>query len=111
VTQTLVATPTEVDLSLYQGDSFTMTLTATDAANNPVNLTGTVVASLATAPGQAAAATFTVTVVTNVATLSLTPAATNLLAGLYVWDCQWTDATGKVTTLAMGAVQVLVDVT
>jgi hypothetical protein len=111
VTTALVATPPRVDLRLYQGDDYTMTLTVTDSANNPVTLTGTVAASLAAAPGQAAAATFGVSVATNVVTLTLPAATTALLAGPYSWDCQWTDATGKVTTLAAGNVKVTVDVT
>jgi hypothetical protein len=111
VTQALVATPPRVDLNVYQGDDYTFTLTVTDAAGNPVTLTGTVAATLAASPGGQTVASFGVSVTANVVTLTLGHLASATLSGGYVWDCQWTAAAGKVTTLAAGVVNVMGGVT
>jgi phage tail sheath gpL-like len=101
-----------VDLAIYQGDDFTLTLTVTDPAGNPLDLSAsTIAAQIRAAPGADVAATFTVSVATNVVTLTLPHAQTAALAGSGVWDVQSTDPAGHVLTLAAGVVTVVADVT
>jgi H+/gluconate symporter-like permease len=105
------AIPAAVDLGLYQGDDFSMTLTVTDANGNPITLTGTVAAQIRASRGSATiAGSFTASMAANVVTLSLPASVSTTLPQLCVWDCAVTQG-GVVTTLAGGRLELMVRVT
>jgi hypothetical protein len=111
---TVGALPAGVDVALYAGDDFEMTVKVSDANGNPVILTGTTPKSeiRATQAATVVLATFTVTTVDpSTYKLTLTGAITAALPASAVWDLQVTDATSKVTTLAAGKVKVTAEVT
>jgi hypothetical protein len=114
--QAIVARPTDVPLYIYQGDDFTMTLTVTDASNNPINMTGyQTAAQIRGQPSDSQPlAAFTTSVggtAHNVITLTL-PATQSLnVVGQAYWDCTMTDLTGVTTTLAAGEVHATAEVT
>jgi hypothetical protein len=107
--------PQEVDLVLYRGDDFYLTVTVTAAAGGPFDLTGYVpTAQIRETPDDAdpPLAAFTATVAANVITLHLThTAAAALTVDPAVWDVQIADPLGGITTLARGSVTVTLDVT
>jgi len=105
------ARPAREDLYLYAGDDFTLTLTVTDAAGNPVDLTGSTISGQVRASDGSMSAPFVATVAANVITLTLPHTATALLTPSAVWDVQQTSAGGTITTLATGKVWTTTQVT
>ena len=105
--------PQEVDLALYTGDDFSMTLTFTNPDGSIANLTGSSVKSQirTTAADVMVAASFICSISANVVTLSLTSASCQNLVGDYVWDCQITNVSGAVRTPVAGTVTFTQDVT
>jgi hypothetical protein len=104
--------PAAVDLGLYQGDDFSMTLSVVDTAGNPIDLSGGTVAAQirATRSSTTVAGTFTTTVSVNVVTLVLSAAQSTSLPQLCVWDCALTQG-AVVTTLAGGRLELMSRVT
>jgi hypothetical protein len=104
--------PAAVDLGLYQGDDFSMTLSITDSTGNPIDISsGTVAAQIrATRSSPVVAGTFATSVAVNVVTLALSAAESTLLPQLGVWDCVLTQS-GVVTTLAGGRLELMARVT
>ena len=105
--------PQEVDLILYSGDDFSMTLTLTNPDGSIANLTGSTAQAQirVTAVDPTIQASFICSISNNVVTLNLTGASTQNLVGKYVWDCQLTNASGAVRTPVAGAVTFTQDVT
>lgn len=112
--------PAPRDLTLYQGDTFAMTVglkdkTVDGLAGNPVNLTGcTARAQIrATTAATTVLAEFACTITTPTAgkiDLELTPAQTaTLVSG--VWDLQITFPDSRVYTVAAGALTTVAEVT
>jgi hypothetical protein len=110
--QRVCALPAAVDLGLYQGDDFSMTLTVTDSAGNPIDLSaGTVAAQIRSTRGSPTiAGTFAASISVNVVTLALDAADSTALPQLCVWDCAWTE-NAVVTTLAGGRLELMCRVT
>jgi hypothetical protein len=106
------ALPAAVDLGLYQGDDFSMTLTVTDTVGNPIDLSGGSVAAQirASRTSTTVAGVFTTTINVNVVTLALSAAASTALPQLCVWDCALTQG-AVVTTLAGGRLELMGRVT
>jgi hypothetical protein len=104
--------PAAVDLGLYQGDDFSMTLTVVDTAGNPIDISaGTVRAQIrASRTSTTVAGTFAASISGNVVTLALSAAASTTLPQLCVWDCVLTEA-AVVTTLAGGRLELMSRVT
>lgn len=113
-TATVVGTtPPRVDLTVYQGDDFYLTVTVTQTTP-PIDLTTyTPKAEIRAQPGAATViATFVATIVDPLTVgLHLPHAQSALLAGNASWDLQITDPAGVVTTVAYGSVSVTKDVT
>jgi hypothetical protein len=110
----VTALPAGVDLALYAGDDFYLTLTISDADGQPVDLaSATIGAQLRVKPDDPdpPAAAFAVTTAANVATLHLTNAVTAKLTGTLAWDCQIQTQNGDITTLLAGKVTMTGDVT
>ena len=108
------ALPSPLDLSLYAGDSFALTLTLTDDQNNPADLTGVVAAAQIRSkpgPNSPIVASFITAVSTNVVSLSFLGSETQTLGGGYVWDCQLTYPGGTITTIVAGKCSIPMDVT
>jgi hypothetical protein len=106
--------PTPVPLELWRGDDFPLDLTVTNYDGSAANLTGATAAAQVriSATDTVAAAVFTATISGNVVHLKLPHAeSVKLLAGTATWDCQLTQATGDVVTLAAGNVLVKGQVT
>ena len=104
--------PASVDLSLYAGDDFLMTITLTNADGTPADLSGaSASAQIRVQPGAAIAATFTASIAANVVTLQLKGVDTQNLTGNYVWDCQVVYGSGITSTVTRGAVTYTADVT
>jgi hypothetical protein len=100
----VVAGPAEVDLWLYQGDDFALTLTVTNPDGSAANLTGATFLAQVRDINGVLLATFNPTVAANVVTLALPHAVTAGLPAAGLWDCQMTGSSGSVQTLAGGAV-------
>jgi hypothetical protein len=104
------------DLDVYRGDDFAHTVTFTDAAGAPINVSARTFASqLRRYPDTSViAATFGVDMTnaaTGVVVFTLADTVTSTLdAGPYVYDVQQTDS-GTVTTMLAGDVTVAADVT
>jgi hypothetical protein len=111
---TLSQLPAAINLNAYRGDDFAFTLTVTDANNNPVDVTGwTILAQIRTRPDaiDPPTAVFTVSVAVNVITLTLShTVSAGIAAGLYVWDCQLTNLSAAVHTIAAGSMSLTADV-
>jgi hypothetical protein len=109
----IVALPQTVDLSLYVGDDFTLTLTVKNPDSSPADLTGcTATAQVRlTAADATVAGAFTCSITTNVITCTLPHSVTSTLPAAGVWDCQLTSAGGLLTTLCAGKVTMTGDVT
>ena len=105
--------PQEVDLALYTGDDFSMTLTLTNPDGSIANLTGSTAQAQirVTAVDPTIQASFISSISNNVITLNLTGVSSQNLVGKYVWDCQLTNASGAVRTPVAGAVTFTQDVT
>jgi hypothetical protein len=112
VTTRICDLPAAVDLGLYQGDDFSMTLSVTDTAGNPIDISaGTVAAQIRSSrTSTTVAGTFTTTVNVNVVTLALSAAESTSLPQLCVWDCVLTE-NAVVTTLAGGRLELMSRVT
>ena len=109
---TITALPDTVNLNLYTGDDFSMSLTLTNPDGSNTSLIGsTVLAQIRSALGAAIAASFVPSISGNVITLTLPNTATMNLIGKYVWDCQVTSTTGQIWTLVAGSVNFTQDVT
>jgi hypothetical protein len=116
-----MALPLNDSISIYRGDDFSRTYQiATGTASNavPVNLTGCVIASqLRKTEGSAGSplATFNVTNrvdLDGTFTLTLSNAITAALrVSEAVFDVQFTNPAGKVTTYIKGTAEVVADVT
>jgi hypothetical protein len=102
------ALPAAVDLGLYQGDDFAMTLTVTDAGGNPIDISaGTVKAQIRSSRSSPTiAGTFTTSINVNVVKLGLPATVSTTLPALCVWDCALT-LTGTVYTLAGGRLELM----
>src|SRR6187402_3391613 len=98
---------TVTDLSIYQGDthSWTVTVLAEDGA--PADITGsTAKAQIRRSVADTdptVAAELATSVASPVVTMSLSSAQTRPLTGRYVWDLQLTDGAGAITTIMAGA--------
>lgn len=108
--------PETLDLTITRGDTETVVVTLSDESEAPINITGrTYTAQMRSTPSIATiAAEFTCTV-TNGSngelTCILSSADSELLSpGQYYWDLQ-EDASGVISTLLSGIVNVLADVT
>lgn len=105
--------PANVNLSVYQGDDFFLTVTVDDSVT-PIDLTlYTPKSQIRPTPGDAnLLATFDVTVLDAThLQLHLTSAESTKLPTVAAWDVQITDAAGLVTTLAYGQVVTMGQVT
>lgn|SRR5262245_12974996 len=110
--QTITELPVPLNLVLYTGDSFRMTLTLTNADGTATNLTGAQVLSQIrpeAASGTVSAA-FHIGIQGNVITMDLIPSEIKSLAGAYVFDTQVTYSDGWVQTLVAGPVNFTQDV-
>lgn len=109
---TISALPATVNLELYTGDDFLMTLTVTDPGGLAADLSDQSAAAQirATHPGPVAGA-FTATVELNTVILHLRAAVSAELPTRGVWDCRLTSTAGWVTTLAAGVIVMTADVT
>lgn len=109
--------PAHYPISIYRGDDWGLTVTLTDAAGVPIDLTGWAVQAQIrrTFDDTTPMATVTVTIevaVAGIMSLSLTPAQTSVLANGGVWDLQTTEPDGgRVRTVLAGPVIVAKDVT
>jgi hypothetical protein len=117
--------PQVLDLALYAGDGVEFRLICTDSANNPVDVTGTVMAQvrvdrlLPDPPVVEFAADLT-NAADGQIVLSLTGAETQQLMddpsvskGKFsgVWDVQWTPTGLQARTLCQGKLECVADVT
>lgn len=107
--------PAAVDLDIYRGDDFAMTLNLWDVSGVPVDLTGASASAQIRAQYDAAdvLAEFVTSVDGSSVVLVLDHVATAALpAGeRLVWDVQVTSAGGMISTVAGGLVVVSADVT
>jgi hypothetical protein len=100
------------DLDIYQGDDWAATVTVLNPDMTAADLTGyTAQAQIRTGPADQittiAAEIGTAVVLPNRVSLFLTHAQTLTLTGFnYQWDLQLTSATGQVTTVLAGGVNV-----
>lgn len=110
---TIIAIPAEVNLELYQGDDFTMTLTVTNPDGSAADLTDAIIAAQVrkTPPDEAIIARFTPAHSDNIITLWLPGAESARLGATQAWDCDMTDAGGRVTTLVYGTLTAKSEVT
>lgn len=104
--------PTPVDLYLYAGDDVDLNVAVTDTAGTPVDLTGFTASAQIRATADAnTSVDFEATLLANAVALHLDGTETTGLPAKAVWDVQITSATGAVTTLAAGKVNVYPEVT
>jgi len=109
---TITALPDTVNLNLYAGDDFQMSLTLTNPDGSNTSLLGaTVQAQIRSQPGSTIIASFTPTISGNVVTLALLGTSTQSLTGTYDWDCQITSVTLGVWTLVAGDISFTPDIT
>jgi hypothetical protein len=104
----IAALPLTVDLAIYEGDDFAMTVTVTETDGSPADLSGfTPLAQIRSSPqSDPPLASFMVSIDTaepSIIHLGLSHAATSALPPRAVWDCQVTDPFGRVATLVAGA--------
>jgi hypothetical protein len=110
--KTINALPATVNLLLYAGDDFYLTLTVSLLDGNPADLSGaTAQAQVRPAPGDPSIVSFTATIAGNLVTLHMSAANSVTLPTNGVWDAQIIDASGRITTLAAGNVNVRAQVT
>ena len=105
--------PQEVDLVLYSGDDFSMTLTLMNPDGSIPSLVGSTAKAQIrlTSADTTIQASFICSISSNVVTLNLTGVSCQNLVGQYVWDCQLTNASGAVRTPVAGTVTFTQDVT
>lgn len=94
----------EYSITLYQGDDWTQTLEFTDAADAPINLTGSTFEAKAIKSGETpitltvnannAAGTVTITLTDTQTAAMRAGAAKNDLDARWRVYCKWTDASG-----------------
>lgn len=108
--------PAVVNLACYAGDDFSFDLPVVNPDASLTDFTGaTFLSQIRQRPeSTTVAATFAVTAgsgaTSNVLTLKLLGADSQLLGGAYVWDCQVTYASTAVSTVAAGGISILPDV-
>lgn len=110
---TLTSHPLIVDLDLYAGDDSTIRVTATNPNGRRVDLTGTYQCEVRTTAAAlvGAADVDPVDAASGVLAVRFDHDLTGQLAGgSHVWDLQWTDPAGTVTTLVVGKVTIRPDV-
>jgi len=105
------------DFSMYSGDSKTLAITITDKSGSAVDLTGaTVKYAIA---GSATATTKLVskqtggagiTTALNVATVTIDPADTEAIAGIFYQEIETTDINGYVSTSMVGTITIAAEV-
>jgi hypothetical protein len=107
----ITALPACVNLSLYQGDDFTLRIDVTQPDGDPLDLAGAVVRAQIRATPQAdeVAGEFTPTVDGSTIFLHLSSAASTPLLGKLAWDVDVTRG-GQVTTLAAGSIEFAAEV-
>lgn len=108
-------------LEIVRGDDFDCTLTWTDSAGTAINITGytfyfTVKAAPDTDATDAAAVishswTSHSSPTTGVTHLTLTDTQTNVTPGTYWYDIQAKDGSANISTIALGQVTILADIT
>lgn len=107
--------PAPVDVSLYQGDDFYLTVKLTDPTGVVVDLTGYTATSQIrlTPPSTEIVAEFDVTVdgPNGTINLHLDHVDSALIDRAATWDLQIVSATGIVSTLIYGAVKTVMEVT
>ena len=95
------ARPATVNLSLYAGDDFALTITVTKADGSAADLTGqTARADIRASAGTSVLASFVASIAANVVALTLPGSVTATLPDAAVWDCQIAGTAGTVTLLA-----------
>jgi len=100
----------EQNFSMHSGDSKSLSVSITNAAGTPVDVStaAAIVWTLAASPTSAALVTKGlgdgVTVSTSTVTVALDPEDTDDLAGLYYQEMQVTDGSGNVSTVLSGHV-------
>lgn len=111
-TTTISRLPTGVDMILYQGDDFALTITVRNPDGTDADLTGAIVRSqIRVNPGDATVAgQFTVGVTGNMITLTLPGPTSATLPNQCVWDCEMT-VSGRTTTLVAGRITLTPEVT
>lgn len=118
--KTINYVPQSVDLMLYAGDGTSFSLTVTDPAGVPLNLTGAIIAQIRVErdspdPPSAEFDVDLTDATAGVAVLSLPGTATqglvvNDVKFVGVWDVQWTPSGGEPMTLCQGKVECTPDV-
>lgn len=117
--QTITYDPQILNLVLYAGDGTNFSLTVTDAAGAPVDLTGTMLAQIRVdrESPDPPSAVFDIDLTRHaegIAVLKLTGDQTQALAIVEkfdgVWDLEWTPAGEEPMTLCQGTVGCLPDV-
>ena len=105
--------PQQVNLQLYEGDDFNMTLTVTDNNGLSIDLTGgTAGAQVRINTDDATIlASFDTSVAENVISLHLAGADTTSLPLKTVWDCEIVAPDGTITTLVAGSINMTSEVT
>jgi hypothetical protein len=110
---TLNLTPTVIDLNLYRGDDTFLSVTVTEADGSAADLAGATPKSQIreSFDAETAVAELAATITGNTVNLHLQHADAALLPAVAVWDLQltWSDTT--ITTIAMGTVKVIGEVT
>lgn len=111
-TETVTSLPKTVNLNLYRGDDFVMTLTVTDDEGEAIDLsTADVMAQVRATPDAAdIAGEFDAVTSDNVITLHLPWDVSATLPLRGVWDCR-VEIDRTVTTLAAGTLNLTADVT
>jgi hypothetical protein len=102
-------------LTIYQGDDYAANITVMQADRmTPADLTGyTAQSQIRSSPQSSiAAAQFATSIAANIISIVLSHDATRALTSTsYVWDLQIIDASGWITTLLAGPVQITKEVT
>ena len=103
------ALPSQVDLTLYAGDDFTFTLTCSGPAITGQTATAQI---RATAANSSVLGAMTTSITApNIVNLTIPHTVSSSLPATAVWDCQLTDGSGNITTIASGSVTTTPDVT
>jgi hypothetical protein len=106
---TVVSTPLEVDLEIYRGDDFFLTLTVLNPDGSPTDLTGATVAAGIQVNAQTVSLVSTIT--SNQISLQLSNAVSQGIVGdLGTWECEITYSNTTVQTLAAGSVTIEGDI-
>lgn len=103
------------DLTINQGETYSVSLFIVDDNDLPLNLTGYTGASqIRRHPTSLTAYNFNViiTAIGGIVTMSLSAVGSAAIpAGRYVYDCKITDTNGKVTIIAFGLTEMIAGVT